>query len=86
MSISNESIITSMFERIAALNETNYRSWTFSMKMLLKAHELWEMIEDDEIEEIIEEKDKDAGIVSGIISRTSTSKRKIIETRWCKKD
>src|SRR5579862_7486348 len=45
---SGGSITTSVFKRIAALDGTNYRSWAFSMKMLLKAHELWEVIEEDE--------------------------------------
>jgi len=50
MSASSGSITTSVFERIAALDGTNYRSWAFSLKMLLKAHELWEVIEDEEDE------------------------------------
>lgn len=45
---SGGSITTSVFERISALDGTNYRSWAFSMKMLLKAHELWEVIEEEE--------------------------------------
>src|SRR5579862_9092423 len=45
---SGGSITTSVFKRIAALDGTNYRSWAFSMKMLLKAHELWEVIEGEE--------------------------------------
>ena len=48
MSATNGSITTSVFERIAALDGTNYRSWAFALKMLLKAHELWEVIEDEE--------------------------------------
>ena len=44
MSAANGSITTSVFERIAALDGTNYRSWAFSLKMLLKAHELWEVM------------------------------------------
>ena len=52
MSASNGSgsLTTSVFERIAALDGTNYRSWAFSLKMLLKAHELWEVIEDEELD------------------------------------
>ena len=34
-------LATLVFERIAALDGTNYRSWAFSVKMLLKAKELW---------------------------------------------
>ena len=37
----------SVFERIPALDGSNYRSWSFSMKMLLKARELWDVIEDE---------------------------------------
>jgi len=51
MSASTGNITSSVFERISALDGTNYRSWAFSMKMLLKAHELWEVIEDDDDEE-----------------------------------
>ena len=51
MSTSNGNITSSVFERISALDSTNYWSWAFSMKMLLKAHELWEIIEDDDDEE-----------------------------------
>src|SRR5271154_4037620 len=50
MSATNGRITTSVFERIAALDGTNYRSWAFALKMLLKAHELWEVIEDEEEE------------------------------------
>src|SRR5271154_3096951 len=50
MSATNGSITTSVFERIAALDGTNYRSWAFALKMLLKAHELWEVIEEEEEE------------------------------------
>lgn len=39
-------LATSFFERIPAFDGTNYRSWSFSMKMLLKARELWEVIEE----------------------------------------
>ena len=38
----------SVFERISALDETNYRSWAFSMRMPLKGHELWEVVGEDE--------------------------------------
>jgi len=48
-------ITASMFERIAALDGTNYRSWAFALKMLLKAHELWEVIEDEEFDELSKE-------------------------------
>src|SRR5579859_5150154 len=48
-------ITASVFERIAALDGTNYRSWAFALKMLLKAHELWEVIEDEEFEMLDEE-------------------------------
>src|SRR5436305_6114214 len=41
--------ITSVFERIEPLNGTNYRSWSFSLKMLLIAKDLWEVI-DPELE------------------------------------
>src|ERR1700752_771441 len=44
------SIATSVFERIAALDGTNYRSWAFALKMLLKAHELWDVIDDEDEE------------------------------------
>jgi gag-polypeptide of LTR copia-type/Domain of unknown function (DUF4219) len=37
--------ITSVFERIEPLNGTNYRSWSFSLKMLLIARDLWEVID-----------------------------------------
>ena len=45
---SGGSITTSVFEQISALDGTNYRSWAFSMKTLLKAHEVWEVIEEEE--------------------------------------
>ena len=51
MSSTSGEIATSVFERIAALDGTNYRSWAFSMKMLLKAHELWEVVEYEDEEE-----------------------------------
>lgn len=56
MSASNGlgSLTTSVFERIAALDSTNYQSWAFSLKMLLKAHELWEVIEDEELDRLDE--------------------------------
>jgi len=38
--------IASVFERIEPLNGTNYRSWSFSLKMLLIARELWEVVDD----------------------------------------
>jgi len=50
MSATNRSITTSVFEWIAALDGMNYRSWVFALKMLLKVHELWEVIEDEEVE------------------------------------
>lgn len=34
-------LATSVFERIPSLDGTNYRSWAFSLKMLLMAKELW---------------------------------------------
>jgi gag-polypeptide of LTR copia-type/Domain of unknown function (DUF4219) len=37
----------SVFEQIPAFDGSNYRSWSFSMKMLLKARELWDVIEDE---------------------------------------
>ena len=51
MSFATGSLATSVFERIAALDGTNYRSWAFSMKMLLKAHDLWDVIEDENEED-----------------------------------
>src|SRR5436190_23080685 len=76
--MSNGSITTSVFERIAALDGTNYRSWAFSMKMLLKAHELWEVIEDkEETEE--GEKDLQGGGALAI-------KGKRVEAKWYRKD
>ena len=48
MSGTSASLTTSVFERISALDGTNYRSWAFSMRMLLKAHELWEVVGEDE--------------------------------------
>jgi len=51
-------ITASVFERIAALDGTNYRSWAFALKMLLKAHELWEVIEDEEFGTLDEEAQK----------------------------
>ena len=41
--------ITFVFERIESLNETNYRSWSFSLKMLFIAKDLWKVI-DSELE------------------------------------
>jgi len=38
-------LATSVFERKGALDGTNYRSWAFSVKMLLKAKELWGYVE-----------------------------------------
>jgi hypothetical protein len=40
------------YEKITQLDGTNYRSWGFSMKMLLIGNELWEVIEEDEDEGI----------------------------------
>ncbi len=73
MSTSSGSITTSVFERIAALDGTNYRSWAFSMKMLLKAHELWEVIEDEEEDE-------------GEKETSASGKGKRLEAKWRKKD
>jgi len=72
MSASNgpRSLATSVFERIAALDGTNYRSWAFALKMLLKAHELWEVIEDEELE-MLEDGEK---------------KKKMDAPKWKKKD
>ena len=44
---SGSDLALSVFERIPALDGSNYRSWSFSMKMLLKARELWDVIEDE---------------------------------------
>jgi gag-polypeptide of LTR copia-type/Zinc knuckle len=55
MSNLNGGITASVFERIAALDGNNYRPWAFSLKMLLKAYELWEVIEDEEMENLDEE-------------------------------
>lgn len=41
--------ITSVFERIETLNGTNYRSWSFSLKMLLIARDLWEVIDPESV-------------------------------------
>ena len=79
MSTSSGSLTTSVFERIAALDGTNYRSWAFSMKMLLKAHELWEVIEDEE--ELVEG-EQDSGNVSGVAAK----KGKQAEAKWRRKD
>ncbi len=79
MSTSSGSLTTSVFERIAALDGTNYRSWAFSMKMLLKAHELWEVIEDEE--ELVEG-EQDSGNVSGAAAK----KGKQAEAKWRRKD
>src|SRR5271154_6391703 len=79
MSTSSGSITTSVFERTAALDDTNYRSWAFSMKMLLKAHELWETVED---EEEATEGEKDTASVSG----ASAAKGKKPDAKWRKKD
>jgi ribosomal protein L9 len=46
--MSTGDLTTAVFERIAALDGTNYRSWAFSMKMLLKAKELWDVVEEDD--------------------------------------
>ena len=51
-------IMASVFERITALDSTNYRSWAFALKMLLKAHELWEVVEDEEFGTLDEEAQK----------------------------
>jgi gag-polypeptide of LTR copia-type/Domain of unknown function (DUF4219)/Zinc knuckle len=75
MSASTGSITTSVFERIAALDGTNYRSWAFSMKMLLKAHELWEVIEDDDT-------DEDGTSATG----PEKGKGKKPDAKWRKKD
>ena len=74
MSASSGSITTSVFERIAALDGTNYRSWAFSMKMLLKAHELWEVIEVEDDEE------------EGGTSGTGQPKVKRTDAKWRRKD
>ena len=76
-------LTASVFERIASLDGTNYRSWAFSMKMLLKAHELWEVIEYDE--------DEGAGMseqtAEGSISAVSGPKSKRTDTKaWQRKD
>ena len=63
-------LATSVFERIAALDGTNYRSWAFALKMLLKAHELWEVIEDEELE-MLEDAEK---------------KKRMETSKWKKKD
>ena len=59
MSASNGpgSLATSVFERIVALDGTNYRSWAFALKMLLKAHKLWDVIEDEEFD-VLEDGEK----------------------------
>jgi hypothetical protein len=44
---SGSDLALSVFERIPAFDGSNYRSWSFSMKMLLKARELWDVIEDE---------------------------------------
>src|SRR5436190_11577391 len=41
--------ISSVFERIEPLNGTNYRSWSFSLKMLLIAKDLWEVIDSESV-------------------------------------
>ena len=51
-------IMASVFERITALDDMNYRSWAFALKMLLKAYELWEVIEDEEFGTLDEETQK----------------------------
>ena len=63
-------IATSVFERIAALDGTNYRSWAFALKILLKAHELWDAIEDEELD-ALEDGEK---------------KKKMDTPKWKKKD
>jgi hypothetical protein len=42
---SGSDLALSVLERIPVLDGSNYRSWSFSMKMLLKARELWDVIE-----------------------------------------
>src|SRR5436190_4315269 len=76
--MSNGSITTSVFEGIAASDGTNYRSWAFSMKMLLKAHELWEVIEDDDEEE-------DVG-TSGTELKVKATRTKSEMKQWWRKD
>src|ERR1700689_826244 len=76
-------LTASVFERIASLDRTNYRSWAFPMKMLLKAHELWEVIEYDE--------DEGAGMseqtAEGSISAVSGPKSKRTDTKaWQRMD
>jgi len=78
MSSASGAIATSVFERIAALDGTNYRSWAFSMKMLLKAHELWEVIEDEESAEMTEGEASAASKVKG--------KTRKLDAEWHKKD
>jgi hypothetical protein len=72
MSVSNGpgSLTTSVFEWIAALDATNYQSWAFALKMLLKAHELWDVIEDEEFD-MLEDGEK---------------KKKMDTPKWKKKD
>src|SRR6266516_1917064 len=72
----SSAIPTSVFERIAALDGTNYRSWAFSMKMLLKGHELWEVIEDYEEQTETAEGETSAPKV----------KPKKLDAKWYKKD
>ena len=37
--------LTSVFERVEVLNGSNYRSWSFVLKMLLVAKDMWEVID-----------------------------------------
>jgi len=77
----NANLTTSVFERIAALDGTNYRSWAFSMRMLLKAHELWEVIgEDEDTTETTEQLTAEANTSGG------SKKEKRKDAKWHKKD
>jgi hypothetical protein len=71
----SSAIPTSVFERIAALDGTNYRSWAFSMKMLLKGLELWDVIEDYE---------EPAETAEGETSAARPKKK--MDAKWYKKD
>ena len=78
MSATSASLTTSVFEQISALDGANYRSWAFSMKMLLKAHELWEVIGEDEDATETTEPTAETG--------SSGKKEKRKTATWYKKD